>query len=411
VIVLFVSGTVFSGKSQTASPFLYFTKEQIFDLKTSIRNNDTYVMPDIETLRQVVEYWISKGPWSVTYYATKAANGDPHDYYSESPYWWPDPDDPEAAYIRKDGLRNPDRFMEQKKALLDMYGAVTALSMAGYFFDNDSYAERAVELISIWFLDEDTHMNPHLKYAQAIPNKSPGRGVGIIDTHRFVKLIEAINLLKMTNRLTEDQNRKLMVWFSDYLYWLTHSKNGLKEKFQGNNHSSWWGVQVASYAWFSENYNVMDFIWTYYREYLVPGQIAADGNFPEEDIRTLTLGYSFFNLDAHSVICRMAYLRGAELWNFRTSKGIGIKNSLDYLFPFFVKPDNWTKQQIKPVVRAGRIFPVFVGLSLNNRDYLELYSEINKTYAEDREIGMIDPFILLVNLMTRFYLAENRVSN
>jgi len=376
-----------------------------------MRNCESYLIEDMETLQQVADYWINKGPWSITYYNTKAASGDPHDYYSESPYWWPDPDDPEAAYIRKDGLRNPNRFMEHKNALLEMYGAVTALSIAGYFFDNRSYADRAVELISIWFLNEDTRMNPHLSYAQAILNKSPGRGVGIIDTHRFVKLIEAINLLRMTNRLTDDQNRLLKDWFSEYLYWLTHSKNGLKEKFQGNNHSSWWGAQVASYARFSEKYNVMDSIWTYYREYLVPNQISAKGNFPQEDVRTLSLDYSFFNLDAHSFICKMAYLRGVDLWSYQISKNIGIKNSIDYLFPFFVEPDNWPREQIKPVVRIGRVFPVFAGLSLNNRDYLEGYAEINKTYAEEREIGMIDPFVLLLNLMTKFHLVKNRVSN
>src|SRR6478672_10362388 len=36
-------------------------------------------------------------------------SGDKHDYFSLSPYWWPDPAKPDGLpYIRRDGVTNPE---------------------------------------------------------------------------------------------------------------------------------------------------------------------------------------------------------------------------------------------------------------------------------------------------------------
>ena len=45
-------------------------------------------------------------------------------------------------------------------------------------------------------MDEKKRMNPHLNYAQGIPGRCPGRGVGIVDSANLVELIDAIGLLE-----------------------------------------------------------------------------------------------------------------------------------------------------------------------------------------------------------------------
>src|SRR5213594_3592179 len=60
------------------------------------------------------------GPWSVTSHRPDDVKADPHDYYSEGPYWWPDPKNPRGPYIRKDGERNPNRFQHNRSDLGDM---------------------------------------------------------------------------------------------------------------------------------------------------------------------------------------------------------------------------------------------------------------------------------------------------
>ena len=59
--------------------------------------------------------------YSVTFSESRAKSGDPHDYYSEAPYWWPDPNNPGGRFIRRDGEFYPDRMINH---MLDMKAMV-----------------------------------------------------------------------------------------------------------------------------------------------------------------------------------------------------------------------------------------------------------------------------------------------
>src|ERR1043165_8957196 len=64
-----------------------------------------------EAVRKNAESALKAGPWTVTTHRPENVSAGPNDYYSEGPYWWPDPRNPKGPYIRKDGERNPARFM------------------------------------------------------------------------------------------------------------------------------------------------------------------------------------------------------------------------------------------------------------------------------------------------------------
>ena len=76
-----------------------------------------------------------------------------------------------------------------------MAGAVETLAIAYYFTGEERYAERAALLIRVWFLDPATKMNPHFRYAQAIPGHNDGRGAGLIESRHFIKVVDAAGLL------------------------------------------------------------------------------------------------------------------------------------------------------------------------------------------------------------------------
>src|SRR5580704_11674272 len=71
---------------------------------------------------------LEAGPWSVTSHRPKGLKIDagPNDYFSEGPYWWPDPKNPDGPYIRKDGQRNPERFLGNRDDLGSFSTAVLA---------------------------------------------------------------------------------------------------------------------------------------------------------------------------------------------------------------------------------------------------------------------------------------------
>jgi len=377
----------------------YFIPEKdLSRVKRLIQSGDQTIQPYVKELRSFADALITAGPWSITNTPSKAVSGNKHDYYSESPYWWPDPENPEGPYIRKDGLRNPERFMAHKADMNRMYQSVFYLSMTAYFFDQQKYADRAVYILNHWFVNQDTRMNPHLDYGQAIPNKSPGRGVGIIDTHRMAKLIEALNLLEKSGYWQKEDKKNIEEWFYSYLKWLTESENGIDEKDRGNNHSTWWAVQVLALARFVNDKSIPAEIKNYAETFLSEHQFEADGRQPKEELRTKSLDYVMFNLEAWGMLCRLAENYNQDLWNYTNTKGGSVKKALYYSYPYIKEPDTWSKEQIVPFRIKERPFLIFASNKFGDETLIALYkSQIKRRKFDMLDHGM-DPFLLLMNL-------------
>ena len=71
---------------------IYFTPAELSALEEAVDHQNTGLQPIMNELRLFADAYLKKGPWSVTYNESKAVSNDPHDYYSEGPYWWPDPE-------------------------------------------------------------------------------------------------------------------------------------------------------------------------------------------------------------------------------------------------------------------------------------------------------------------------------
>jgi hypothetical protein len=62
-------------------------------------------------------------------------SGNKHDFFSLSPYYWPDPNNPKGPYILKDGHTNPESTaIPDKQKLSDMTYKVKILSLAYRIF-------------------------------------------------------------------------------------------------------------------------------------------------------------------------------------------------------------------------------------------------------------------------------------
>jgi hypothetical protein len=124
-----------------------------------------------------------------------------HDFFSEGDYWWPDPQNPDGPYIQRDGMTNPNNFVDHRKYLMRLSVQVPALVAAWKLTGDERYARHAVKHLRAWFIDEKTKMNPNLQYAQAIHGRFTGRGIGIIDTIHLVEVARAIEWLKDSRSL------------------------------------------------------------------------------------------------------------------------------------------------------------------------------------------------------------------
>jgi hypothetical protein len=346
------TGAALPASAATAKALILVTGDQARRIKTLLGAPG-------DVVRELAEAALKSGPWSVTTTRPKDTNAGPNDYYSEGPYWWPDPKNPGGPYIRKDGERYPGRFTANRNDLGSVCGATLALGMGAYLLGDKRYSDHASRILSTWFLDPKTRMNPNLEYGQAVRGHNTGRGIGIIDTVSFIHCAQGIMLLELAGLYDAAPVRR---WLADYLKWMTTSQKGLDEKKAENNHGTWWTAQAAAFSTLTGDAANLQMAWKQYRDVLVPNQIEADGSCPREEARTNSLSYSAMNLDAFAVICRIAQTHGVDLWQYKGPKGAGVQTAFRYLLPYVRRPETWKKPQISKWTAEGTIFPALAGL-------------------------------------------------
>src|SRR5881394_3259573 len=141
------------------------------------------------------ERYLEQPPVTITSASSPRSAGGLHDFFSEGDYWWPDPKNPNGPYIQRDGMTNPDNFVEHRRALMRLSVQVPALTAAYLITHDERYAKHAGLHLRVWFIDPATRMNPNLQYAQAIHGITTGRGIGIIDTIHLVEVARAIETM------------------------------------------------------------------------------------------------------------------------------------------------------------------------------------------------------------------------
>jgi len=292
-------------------------------------------------------------PVTVTASLSPRSAGGKHDFFSEADYFWPDPKNPDGPYINRDGLSNPDNFVEHRKAMIRFSKIIGALASAYKITGDVRYVKQAVIHLKAWFLDPETMMNPSLWFAQAVKGQFTGRNYGIIDTIHLMEVAQGI--IVMEKAMDAGTITGIKKWFADYTQWLMTSKPGVQERDVKNNHATCWAMQVASFAKLCKNEGVLDSIRIRYKTILLPRQMGTDGSFPLEMARTKPYGYSIFNLDAMTMLCQILSTPQDNLWNFETADGKSIKKGIAYLYPFVADKSKWP---LKPDVMYWDNWPI-----------------------------------------------------
>ncbi|WP_426582258.1 alginate lyase family protein [Mucilaginibacter sp. R-33] len=292
-------------------------------------------------------------PVTVTATSSPRSAGGKHDFFSEADYFWPDPKNPDGPYINRDGMTNPDNFVEHRKAMIRFSKIIGALASAYKITGDVKYVKQAVIHLKAWFIDPETLMNPSLWFAQAVKGQFTGRNYGIIDTIHLMEVAQGI--IVMEKAMDAETTAAVKKWFTDYTNWLMTSKPGMQERDVKNNHATCWAMQVASFAKLCKNEIVLDSIRMRYKTILLPRQMGTDGSFPLEMARTKPYGYSIFNLDAMTMLCQILTSPQDNLWNFETPDGKSIKKGISYLYPFVANKSKWT---LKPDVMYWENWPI-----------------------------------------------------
>jgi hypothetical protein len=319
-------------------------------------------------------------PVTITKFRARLSEGGPNDFYSNGDYWWPDPSKTNGLpYVRRDGLSNPDNFIQHRQCVVRLRNAVAALGAACRITHDDRYAAKAAALLRVFFLDPATRMNPNLQFAQAIPGVSPGRGTGIIDTLQLIDVPLAIEAMQTSPAFPRETTAGLKQWFRDYVEWMTTSKNGRDEAEAGNNHAVAFWLQVAAFAHLTGDEAQLAECRRRFKEVFVPKQMAKDGSFPAELARTKPYGYSIFQLDNMVELCQLLSTPQEDLWKFELADGRGIRRAMEFLYPYLADKSKWPRAHD---VQAWDGWParqpclLFAGLAFGESNYLELWKKL-----------------------------------
>lgn len=216
----------------------------------------------IDLLGEEADAALERGPYSVVDKG-RATVGTLHDYWSPSPYWWPNPETLNGRpYVHDPDRRVPgtagyepgsERF--DRARLQRLCDDALVLALAHRVFGKAEYGLHALALLHRWFIDPATRMNPHLKYADVMlgHHLDQGMGSGIVEAQALWYLLEAVRLLAAEAALERPRLESLRSWFTDYLHWLLNSWQGRWARSQKGFHGAYYELQVAAAASFVGN--------------------------------------------------------------------------------------------------------------------------------------------------------------
>jgi hypothetical protein len=315
--------------------------------------------------------------------STNSAGGD-HDYFSQADYAWPNPHTKDGLpYVGRDGESNPNVFTWHRMAMRTMKDSVAALAAAYAITGDDKYPRQAAYIIQVFFLDPETRMNPNLQYAQAVLGVSTGEPYGIIDTLHLAELAVAVPFLEKSRAFDPAVDAGLKQWFRDYTHWIMTSKPGIKEMDNPNNHSIACFVQLAAFAKYTGDKQVLAMCRDRFKTVLFPNQMMNDGSFPRELKRTKPYGYSIFQADNLSTLCVLLSTPDDDLWKITVSDGRTPRNAVDFIAPYLADKNKWLTDGRGKDVMHWDNWPVrqpcllFAYAEFGDPKYFDLWKKLN----------------------------------
>ena len=389
ILIGIVSGVICGQSSSQPRVFLLSGKALAEEKRKVADPKDASTKPALAKIERDAQKALKEDVLSIVTKTATPPSGDKHDYMTQAPYFWKNPDTKDGLpYVQRDGERNPEikQFPDHER-LDKMESSVVRLATAYYFTGKEEYAAKAAEILRMWFVDPKTKMNPNLDFAQAVPGKNNGRGIGIIETRELVRVVDAIGLLNGAKSWSRTDQANTEAWFAAYLRWLMESKNGLDESKATNNHGTFYDVQVISFALFTHQTDLAKKVLESAKQNRIARQIEPDGGQPRELARTKSWSYSTMNLDGMVELAQLGDAGGVDIWDFQTSDGRSVRKAIDYLYPYAKGDKKWTFQQIEEF-QPERLYTIMrrAARAYHDEGYNKMMTNVPKLAPNDEHL-------------------------
>lgn len=342
---------------------------------------------------------LDAGPFSVTSKTSIPPSGDKHDYMSVGPYWWPNPGtDDGLPFVRHDGKVNPDyrKNAYDATAFSALNRAWRDLALAAYLTGNNAYAEHAVHLLRVWFLDADTRMNPNMRYAQAIPGRCDGRDVGIVEAESLRYLPDAIGMLALSGCWTKEDEAAMQQWCRSFLDWMLNSGALKGYLTQGGQNNIAIGLDslIIALALYTRQPDIAREQVTRLSMARIATQIKPDGSMPMELKRTKAFGYSIKALSSFFVVARLAEHLDIDLWNYTAEEGGSLRLAMNFLLPYVYTPKEFKYEgDVNPQRLGHTLLPLAIR-AWDDERYRKAYTHLGDSVNTYRERLVYPSFLL-----------------
>jgi hypothetical protein len=266
-----------------------------------------------------------------------------NNYTSFATYYHPDTSSPTGfPYVRKDGVRNKDLDnMSDTKYLNSLCTRLSHLSLLYSLTKNEEYADKAISIITTFFINPETKMNPTLTYSGLVIGDSMSdlkiRGA-TIDTSRLCGLSDWIELLKVSPSWNNDLQDAMVSWVDSLANWFKTDERGILQGGYFHNIKTSYMNQLASYLVFCGKESEAKAYLEANVGNLLSAQINSEGEQVLEMERAIPRHYSNFNLILLMRLVKICNSLGIDIKNYEDSKGCGsIKKAMLYM----VDPGNW----------------------------------------------------------------------
>lgn len=277
---------------------------------------------------------------------------DPHDYVSIATYLHPDPRSADGLpYVSRDGVPSPDQSLYDRPRWDGAASAIIHAVRAGVVLAEQRFAADAARRLRCWFVDPDTRMAPHLRFAQMIPGVVSGRPVGIIDMALYLpEVLQAERLLAESpeSPWKAADADALAAWCAALLDWLDHSELGQREGEAHNNHGTCFDRLVVALAVrLDRRERAVAQLDRAMRR--IATQIAPDGSMPHELGRTCSFGYTALNVSAFVDLATAGRQLGVDLWGWRDHAAGNIPAAVDFVYRHACASAPWPYPEREPI--------------------------------------------------------------
>jgi len=328
--------------------FILINGSKLTAAKVLYQSGEYKKNPAIKKILKDADKVLAGEPYSIMDKEQIPPSGSKHDYCTLARYYWPNPKTADGLpYVQKDGEVNPEINTSSDLGNLQRLCREALPIAVAYFITSDEkYADKGVETFKRWFVDTTTKMNPNLEYSQVIKGSNKLNYSGIIDGNQLTRVLDAVSLYSGSKAMTPEIRNGINLWFESYLKWLNESEQGKRERQSTNNHGTWYNQDIAAIAFFLGKTDFAKKVCEEAKSKLIDVQITAEGTQPKELVRTRSLHYYCYNLEALTKLAKIAQKVDVDLWNYNTPDGGGIHKALDYVTPFLAGEKNWEGKQI-----------------------------------------------------------------